>query len=333
MRLGMPALPSLSFLIACCLTVFWVAPASADEKDRGVTLVLENDVISGTDRHYTNGFQLSYLFPQSDLSGFFDKLGQKTAGQLGGAVTYFKISVGQSIFTPEDISTPAPLPDQHPYAGWLYTNLTYFAERKSVLDTFSLDLGMIGPAAQGETVQREFHKLIDGQDPKGWDNQLENEFGLTASIERKWRARPVSLGPLDFDFTPNVGVSLGNVLTQGKGGITLRLGEDLMRDFGPPRVRPALTGSGAFRPSGQFSWYFFGGAEGRAIARNIFLDGNTFRDSLSVDKRHFVADFQVGVVVQGGPVQISYTWVARTEEFKTQEDNQQFGAIALSYAW
>ena len=86
------------------------------------------------------------------------------------------------------------------------------------------------------------------------------------------------------------------------GGLTLRLGEDLQRDFGPPRVRPALAGSGMFRPTGQFSWYVFGGAEGRVVARDIFLDGNTFRDSLSVDKKRFVADFQVGLVVQGGPV-------------------------------
>jgi lipid A 3-O-deacylase len=45
---------------------------------------------------------------------------------------------------------------------------------------------------------------------------------------------------------------------------------------------------------GEVGLYFFAGAQGRAVGRNIFLDGNTFRHSLSVPKKNFVADLQAG---------------------------------------
>src|SRR3546814_17784538 len=103
------------------------------------------------------------------------------------------------------------------------------------------------------------------------------------------------LNNLGVDVTPHLGAALGNVYTYGAGGLTLRFGEDLPDDYGPPRIRPALPGSDYFRPTDDFGWYFFAGAEGRIVARNIFLDGNTFKDSHSVDKRPLVADLQAGL--------------------------------------
>src|SRR3546814_12873912 len=94
-----------------------------------------------------------------------------------------------------------------------------------------------------------------------------------------------------------IGGALGNVYTYGAGGVTLRLGEDLPSDYGPPRLRPALPGSDYFRPSDWFGWYLFVGAEGRLMVRNIFLDGNTFEDSHSADKYPLVFDLQAGIAV------------------------------------
>jgi hypothetical protein len=37
------------------------------------------------------------------------------------------------------------------------------------------------------------------------------------------------------------------------------------------------------------------GVSGRAIARDIFLDGNTVRDSQSIDRNYLVADFHVAL--------------------------------------
>jgi hypothetical protein len=74
----------------------------------------------------------------------------------------------------------------------------------------------------------------------------------------------------------------------------------------------------------------FAGAEGRAVVRNIFLDGNSFRNSRSVDKRPFVGDLQFGGVLLWNNVRLSYTQVLRTREFETQGKKDNFGSLAVS---
>jgi hypothetical protein len=48
-----------------------------------------------------------------------------------------------------------------------------------------------------------------------------------------------------------------------------------------------------------------------------FLDGNTFRDSASVDRRVFVYDLKGGVSLRLAPLRLSLTHVHRSAEFNT----------------
>jgi len=130
---------------------------------------------------------------------------------------------------------------------------------------------------------------------------------------------------------PHFGGALGNVFTYGAAGLTLRLGTDLEDDFGPPRIRPSLPGSAYFSPGKGFTWYVFAGLEGRAVLYNIFLDGNVFSDSHSVDKKPFVGDLQAGLVIQLDRFRITYTQIFRTKEFDDQADGDLFGSVSLSY--
>jgi hypothetical protein len=94
-----------------------------------------------------------------------------------------------------------------------------------------------------------------------------------------------------------------------------------------------VPGSGFFAPTDKFTWYLFAGVEGRAVARNIFLDGNTFKDSRSVDKEPLVGDLQWGVTLTWQGARLSYTHVWRTREFTTQDGGDQFGSISLSMSF
>jgi len=114
-------------------------------------------------------------------------------------------------------------------------------------------------------------------------------------------------------------------------GATLRIGRDLPSDYGPPSIRPSLPGSGFFRPTGDFGWYLFLGTEGRYVAHSIFLDGNTFRSSHSVDREPFVGDIQAGLVLTWGDFRLSFTNILRSDEFKGQSSPTEFGSISLSF--
>lgn len=325
-RGGMRDLRSSVALFVVFIFTLCVPRAVAEEKATWSALV-ENDSFATTDSNYTNGVRFGYL----SAAGRGARLAQKLLRASLDDDTRVGVAFGQSIFTPEDTSVSAPLPGQHPYAGWLYGEYSVLVERDDkAVDMLTLTAGVVGPAALGDEVQNSFHRLINGSKVNGWDNQLRNEPGLILSYERRWRpflrVSPLGIG---VDAAPNAGVSVGNVLTQGKAGLTLRLGRNLEGNYGPPRIRPSLAGAGYYRGD-VASWYLFAGAEGRAVARNIFLDGNTWRDSLSVDKRHFVADFQAGAVIQIKSIQIAYTYVWRTKEFETQGARHEFGALSLS---
>lgn len=305
------------------------------------TLNVENDRIANTDRHYSNGIRLGWVseaedgdhLPEvRDALQFLYPLADVRGGRLG-------LEVGHNIYTPADTEARTLITDDRPYAGWLYASGSLYAETgkgigdhfTETLDKMALEVGIVGPAALGEQVQNNYHKLIGVSTSKGWDNQINNELGINLIGERKWRHKALRFYGLEADAIPHVGASLGNVYTHVNGGVTLRFGQELYVDYGPPLIRPSLSGFGAINPAEKFSWYAFAGVDGRWVLRNIFLDGNTFSDSHSVDKKSLVGDFVAGIAITYQNVRVAFTHVMRTREFDTQEESDRFGAVSLSF--
>jgi lipid A 3-O-deacylase len=302
--------------------------------DKGTfSLLIENDALYDADRDYTNGLRLAWQSSEN-VPSWVRWVGDQLPFVPIGSRRRYGLAAGQSIFTPEDRSRRDVIPDDRPYAGWLYGAVSLTADTGRTLDNYELQLGVVGPKAQGEWLQENVHRALGSHVSQGWHNQLDNEFGAVLFYERRWRglleASPNTLG---VDITPHAGFALGNVYTYAAAGAAVRFGWDLPSDYGPPRVRPALPGTDFFNPRAGFGWYLFAGAEGRAVARDIFLDGNTFTDSHSVDKRPFVADLQAGIAVTINAVRIALTQVYRTPEFEERDRVQRFGALSVSVRW
>lgn len=328
--------------------VLAAAPGLAFAEDRpanekGVlSLAVENDSLSsGADRNYTSGIKIAYVSPSEGVPGWLRGSGEFTRALSGSSPDFWGVAIGQSLFTPENIELdPAPA-DQHPYAGWLYMQIMVGAEENRsdgraprYLDTYELEFGIVGPSALGEQSQRGIHQILNAPDPQGWDSQLNDEFAFAVSFDRRWRAlrifSDVVPGGIEADLTPSAGVTLGTLRDEARVGLTARIGQRIDNDYGPPRVRPSLAGVEHFQ-GGPLAWSLFAGAQARAVARNLFLDGNTFEDSASVDRNPLVGDFQVGASISAGDWRLAYTFVWRTEEFSTQPTRQDFGALALSW--
>jgi len=299
------------------------------------TLLVENDVFTGSDQHYTNGLRLSYLSRQDDVPDYIRKFAAAMPFVELGARLRAGYALGHNIYTPNNIKAAELVEDERPYAGYLYAGMAVVAESDSragnILDTWELDIGIVGPSALGKEVQNSFHHMIGVRQAEGWRNQLEDEIAVSLTHERKWRHlwRHPNSG-LGVDLTPHVGGSVGNLATYLNLGATVRIGEGLARDYGPPRIRPSLPGSGFFLPYDGIGWYLYAGVDGRAVAHNIFLDGNTFTDSHGVDSKAWVGDVQMGVVLTFDRVRIAYTHICRTREFEGQESGDNFGAVSIS---
>lgn len=337
--------PTIAFrLVLAALALCHTLAARADDgtpADRsparnpnGVfTVITENDLyaIHNRDRHYTNGLRLGWMSADDDVPSW--------AGSLAGALPFLADdarrrigwTLGQSMFTPEDKGTRTPILNDRPYAGWLYGGLKLQTETPNRLDTIEMDLGVVGPAALGEQVQNHWHTVIGVNTASGWNNQLKNEPGLVLKAERLWRATLIDESDtLGVDVVPHAVGALGNVFTYAGGGATLRIGQGLKADFGPPRIDPAVPGSDFFYAPEIFGWYVFAGFDGRAVARNIFLDGNSFARSQSVSKRPLVGDLQGGLALLFAHARLTYTQAVRTKEFYGQHHPDYLGSIALS---
>ncbi|WP_309090873.1 lipid A deacylase LpxR family protein [Phenylobacterium sp.] len=318
-----------------------------DEDDWVATLQVENEFFipgKNDDRYYTQGLQLNVLTPSrsSPIAGRARELPflDPNASYRGGFV------IGQNIYTPEDLTLPEPDPKDRPYAGWLYVGgevMTYSEKR---LDSLQLQVGVVGPQALGGWTQNNWHKHVNHIDEaQGWKHQLKNEVAFVLYGERRWR--PIELWPrpragqdgrgertegLSVDFTPAANVALGTVQVSGGLGGTLRVGTHLAEDYGAPRIRPAPSGSSFFGPSNEFAWYAYAGTEVKGVARDIFLDGNTFKDSRRVDKRPWVQEFQAGVVARIWRLRVTYANVWRTEEFLGQNGDSHFAAVTVGFS-
>ena len=307
-----------------------------DNKNHIITAVYENDLIgSGRDGEYTNGARLSYI----NLNAKFPEW----AHGIADAIPAFDIndtsslyySIGQNMFTPGTILEAEANTHDRPWAGFLYGSIGMATLTENHSDEIEATFGIVGPWALAENTQKFIHTHItDSPTPRGWANQLDNEPALMVAWQRSYpETWAYDIGSMSFSTTPYYGVTLGNVYTFANAGFNVRVRpENNKWQDTPLRVRPAMPGTGFFEiPENKWSWYLFAGIDTRAVARNIFLDGNTFDDSASVDKYPLVADANAGIAITYGQTRISYTLVHRTKEFQEQDKAQTFGAISVGY--
>lgn len=344
----------VGFMLACALLAQsgTTTPGYADEAsqpastDSTFIITEENDTFAHTDNHYTQGLKLSWV--SGDLKTYAEdqRLPDFVLPYLGilpfvnneDQQYNVALSLGQNIYTPQDTQTEAPQPDDRPYAAWLYVSLALHAKTPDQLDTFETSLGMVGPSAIGEQIQNNFHNIIGVEHAEGWKNQIHDEPGIMLTWQRTLRTRRVDLGrDVAWDFLPHFSATVGNVLTQAAVGFESRFGYRLPWDFGTSLIEPgggvsapAAPNDLRLNPHPQFGVHFFVGAEGRAVAHNIFLDGNTWQSSPSVDKNILVGDVMAGVGLVLGRAKLTYTHVYRTEEFIKQNRAQMFGSISIS---
>ncbi len=327
--------PAIRFF-APVLAMLWLGSATAQTAPRAegiFSAVVENDSFGPSDSHYTHGMLLSYLHERNEEPLWLKALHrylplQPAAGLDGQPDIRTEFSLGQSIFTPVDIASPTPDPRERPYAGWLNLNAGVIVTNGNLQERLALGIGIVGPSSQAEAVQTNWHRLVGATHPAGWDYQLHDEPTLELIYERMWRSDKTALGPLQQQWLWHGGAALGNAWTYANAGATFRFGS-IPDDYGVPRIGPALPGSGYFRPGNGL--YGFAGFDARWVLRNIFLDGNSFRDSPSVTKRNLVGDLQVGAVWMLSRWRLTLTHVWRSKEFHWQTKSDTFDALSASF--
>jgi lipid A 3-O-deacylase len=348
-----------------CLAIATLLPISADAQDRWggflpdygdgyLTFYFDNDLFSGSDKDYTNGARLSWISGNRPVEELGDvqrylrlligdasspALFQRLSGFSDAAgISYnYGMAITQLMYTPEDSVPTAPILNQRPYAGVLLAGFSLHAMDESVLNTVSLNLGMVGPHAYAEETQDFIHSLRDIEKFNGWKNQVPDEFLVNIRLTQKRRLSLIDYanGIFAIDGFSETALALGNFRTEAIVGGLIRIGFNLPVEFSDPRLSPDAYSHKLFQSdrvqNSFWSLYTIFGVRGSAVGHDVTLDGPVFRGGFDtgVDREPFVAEAYAGFGVRLSDWELSYVHTYRSREFDHQHGNPSFGSIAI----
>lgn len=331
----------LRLILAGSLMVSGVARAYAGGEST-LSLTVENDVFTGSDNNYTNGVGVSWVSGPIAVGddgsaarwqrfwSFLPFVGDE------GYTNHVSWSLAQEINTPDVIDDPDPRPNDQPYSGILYVDSTLYARRQDWSHAWQLKLGVVGPASGAKQVQRGFHTLIGGDEPKGWGNQLPNEpvVNLTYTVAHLAAAGRIG-NQVEWRMVPVATVGVGNYFTGAGGGVYGEVGWNLADALGVTALRSGLNAASSVGAGQRDRWSvsLFGGVGAYGVAHYLPLDGTLFRDSPSVDSKPVIAMGSFGICVRRGGFNLSFARTAFSKTFRTQQDDTDFGTLSVSWKY
>jgi hypothetical protein len=126
-------------------------------------------------------------------------------------------------------------------------------------------------------------------------------------------------GELDVTITPHAAVSMGSDGSAAGAGAEVRVGQYLSHRL---QDRP--------------SWYFFAGADRRALLYNP-AEGMNFDNALFLTHREVVGDMQAGLAMRVGAADLSVAYVRREYRHVAGvtafDETENFGAVTVNWTW
>ncbi len=277
-----------------------------------------------TDRHYTNGARITFDYqPQwaDDIARDWFKIAPDEHGDLATAGGFV---IGQNMYTPDRVGNPALRdPEDRPFAGWLYLGAYWQHQHGNMLDQLELDVGVLGPSSQADSIQRWIHDVFDEPNPRGWSSQIGDEGGFNLSFNRQWRHDLLTQTDEHpaVQFIPRAGFTLGTIFRHAGFGAMIRVGQNLPDDFGSAQIDLPASALNLREPG--FSWYIFARGGARVVAENRFLSG--------VDPEPLVGDAEFGLVLRWQEFSLKYSQTFLSNRFKTQDGHDDYGSLVLSF--
>ena len=229
--------------------------------------------------------------------------------------------------------------NDRPYAGWLYLDVGLHESSSDELYSINLQIGVVGKSSLAESSQIIVHKIKGVDIPQGWDNQLKDELGINLIYQHKWYFSPEPLYGVESNFVPFAEGSLGNVSAYARAGALLRFGLNPIKDFGSSSINVGgengvpISANSLCSRGEPWSLTFNLALAGTAVARDIFLDGSTFRDSHSVDKKPFYVYAAYGFSLRYKRYLMDWLFTSSSKQFEQEQKNHEYGALLFSYLY
>ena len=147
--------------------------------DKYIRLHYDNDLFTGTDYYYTQGYAIEVVHPALRKNPLTQLLFKTKTGQ-----TQYGLTFEHTGFTPTSIRSNAIRVGDRPFAAAMLlktaSSSTDTLRRVSV--SSELSTGVVGPVALGNEIQTSLHRFTNGVEPRGWQYQIQNDVILNYSL-------------------------------------------------------------------------------------------------------------------------------------------------------
>lgn len=308
---------------------------ATDDKENWISITIDNDAFVGNDSGYSNGlfvstFEVNKTPTNQPDNDFWVTPLMWSMPKDKFTMTANAYSFGQQLNTPSDIKIENPSLNELPYSALLAMSNSYITITPEYADLATTTIGLVGPMALGEEVQTFVHKIIGANEPKGWDTQIKNEVVFEFARARSYRAW--SSQDNHFDALVNGRATLGTIETSASVGGFIRYGRNLEQSH----ATTLLSASRITNPIAVDGWYVFLGASFGYMYNNIAVDGNTFRDSRSINYQNDYVSLTTGFAYTWRDLSITFA----INDFNILEDDTDEQALAdltefgtISFSW
>ena len=292
----------------------------------------ENDADFRDDAAYSYGGKVGVLYYRGDTQA---SLLHIPFSDYTKSDNYISFAFAHQLYTPKDLNESKLLVDDRPYAGYMYLQAALHQVKDDALLSLTTQLGIVGPSSKMESVQKFIHDLIGSPYPQGWEHQIQDELIVQLNFSHKKYYRLNPLYGYHASLLPEYGFELGNASTKAYTAALFRWGEGIPEDFGAYLIDNTSTSKIPLKKEGiskkKWRYYLNFSLKANAIARNIFLDGNSFKESHSVEKNNFTLDIGYGFSFAYKDFSIDYLRKHTSKEFKTQDEYYSYGSLLFSY--
>lgn len=316
---------------------FIISPiiSAQETPEKWISVTVDNDAFVGNDSGYSNGlfvstFEIVERKNKHIGNDFWVAPLMWSMPRENFIMAANAYSLGQSLNTPSDIKIENPSLLELPYSALLAASNSYITVTPDYADIATTTLGVVGPMALGEEVQSFVHGIIGANDPKGWDTQIKNEVVFSFNRGRSYRAWTTQSD--NFDLLANGSVTVGTIESSVDVGAFIRYGNNLERSH-PTTL---LASSRISNPIAVDGWYVFLGSRIGYMLNNIAIDGNTFRDSRSIDYQRRYVSITTGFAYTWRDLSITFA----INDFNILKDDSGEQALAdltefgtISFSW
>jgi len=201
------------------------------------SVFMENDVVDGKDKHYTNGTSFTYLTDKDTnnstkhQNSFFDFVSKIPTFNNDTKYQTLGINFSHLTFTPSDSEKVEKIVGDVPYAGVATVDFILYKWEEDFFHQYVMTLGLVGPSSSAERFQKTYHNVTGNTGTKGWNNQLEDDFLYNFAYSYGFKAFKHEFDYGKMDIINNFRIDVGNYNRAVLAGTMVRYGNNYPNNF------------------------------------------------------------------------------------------------------